>query len=56
MDEEMEALASRGTWELVSTPTGAVVVGCWVFTLKYRPDDSVDRFKSRLVAKGYTWT
>ena len=40
MDEEMEALTSRGTWELVSAPTDAVVVGCrWVFTLKYRQID-----------------
>jgi len=54
MDEEMEALTSRETWELVSTPTNTVV-GCrWVFTLKYRPDGSVDRYKVRLVLKGYT--
>jgi len=57
MDEEMKALASRGTLELVSTPTDAMVVGHrWVFTLKYRPDGSVDRYKARLVAKGYSQT
>jgi len=28
MDEKMKALLSRGTWELVSAPTDAVVVGC----------------------------
>ena len=34
-----------------------MVVGCrWVFTLKYRPDGSVDRYKARLVAKSYTQT
>jgi len=34
-----------------------VVAGCrWVFTLKYRPDGSVDRYKARFVAKGYTQT
>jgi len=49
----MKALTSRGTWELVSAPIGAVVVGCrWVFT--YRPDGSVDRYKARLMAKSYT--
>jgi len=43
MDEEMEALGCRGTWELVSAPTDAVVVGCrWVFGLKYQPDGSVN--------------
>ena len=52
----MEALASRGTWELVSTPTDVVVSCCWVFTLKYHPDGSVNRYKDRLVANGYTQT
>jgi len=50
MDEEMDALISRGTWELVSAPKDAVVVGCrWVYTLKYHPDGSMDRYKARLV-------
>ena len=53
----MEALASRGTWEMFSAPTVNVVFGCrWVFTLKYRPDESVDRYKARLVAKDFTQT
>jgi len=55
--DEMEAFSSRETWELVSTPTDAIVVGCHcVFTLKYRRDGSVNRYKARLVAKGYTQT
>ena len=42
MDEEMEALDFRRTWELVSVPTYAAIIGCrWVFALKYRPDRSV---------------
>ena len=40
---------------MVSASKDAVVVGCrWVYTLKYRPDGSVDRYKVRFVAKGYT--
>ena len=50
IDEDMEALAFRETWKLVSAPTN--VIGCrWIFTLKYRPNGSVDRYKARLVAK-----
>jgi len=37
---EMAALVSRGTWDLVSVPTD--VVGCWVYILKFHPDESVD--------------
>ena len=54
IDEEMEALASRETWELVSAPTDVVASYRWVFTLKYRPNGSVDTYNARLVAKGYT--
>ena len=39
------------------TPTDTAVLGClWVFTLKYRPDRFVDRYKARFVAKSYTRT
>ena len=32
-------------------------VGCkWVFSIKYKADESVERYKARLVAKGYTQT
>ncbi|XP_049934544.1 retrovirus-related Pol polyprotein from transposon RE1 isoform X1 [Nymphaea colorata] len=57
MQEEMDALQSRGTWTLVTPSVDAAIVGCrWVFTIKYRADGSIDRYKARLVAKGYTQT
>ncbi|KAL0415349.1 UNVERIFIED_CONTAM: Retrovirus-related Pol polyprotein from transposon RE1 [Sesamum latifolium] len=52
MDDEMSALISRGTWELVEPPPNTDVVACrWVFTLKFRADGTLDRYKARLVAK-----
>lgn len=55
MIDEMCALQSTGTWELVPLPSGKSTVGCrWLFTLKVGPDGKIDRFKARLVAKGYT--
>ncbi|RVX10177.1 Retrovirus-related Pol polyprotein from transposon RE1 [Vitis vinifera] len=52
MVDEMAALHSNGTWDLVSLPLGKSTVGCrWVYTIKVGPDDQVDRLKVRLVAK-----
>ncbi|KAJ7954574.1 Retrovirus-related Pol polyprotein from transposon TNT 1-94 [Quillaja saponaria] len=55
MVDEMNALHTNGTWELVSLPSGKSTVACkWVYTVKVHPDGSIDRLKARLVAKGYT--
>jgi len=55
--DEMDALVSKGTWELVLAPTNAVVVGWrWVYTLKFNPDRSINRYKAKLTAKGDTQT
>lgn len=45
------------TWKLVQLPEGKKVVGCkWVYTAKYKADQSIERYKASLVAKGYTQT
>ncbi|RVW79573.1 Retrovirus-related Pol polyprotein from transposon TNT 1-94 [Vitis vinifera] len=55
MVDEMAALHSNGTWDLVVLPSGKSTVCCrWVYTVKVGPDGQVDRLKARLVAKGYT--
>lgn len=55
MKEEMRALEKNQTWELVDLPPRKTPVGCrWVFVVKYKVDDSVERYKARLVVKGYT--
>ena len=54
--EKMKALEKNKTWEMVDLPIGKTTVGCkWVFTIiKYRPDGSLEKYKVRLVAKGFT--
>ncbi|XP_019095571.1 PREDICTED: uncharacterized protein LOC109130459 [Camelina sativa] len=53
--DELNALESAHTWDVESLPPGKNVVGCkWVFTIKYNPDGSVERYKARLVAQGFT--
>ena len=55
MVEEMAALYSSGTWDLVTLPTGKTPLGCcWVYKVKIDPDGQVDCLKAQLVAKGYT--
>jgi hypothetical protein len=54
-DAEYQALVDRGTWELVPRPAGRQVVSTkWVFKVKTHADGSFEKFKSRLVARGFT--
>ena len=55
MTQEFEALHTNHTWDLVSLPSGKKAIGCrWVYKVKHKADGTVERFKSRLVVKGYT--
>jgi hypothetical protein len=51
----MDSILFNGTWELVDQPYRCKPVGCkWLFKKKLRPDGTIDKYKTRLVAKGYT--
>ena len=57
MDEEISALVKNETWDKCELPKGKKTVGCmWIFSIKYLADGTIDRFKARLVAHGYTQT
>ena len=57
MNEEMAALESNDTWELVPLPNGKKAIGCkWVYKVKHKADGNIERYKARLVAKGYAQT
>jgi hypothetical protein len=52
---EMDSIMSNGTWEVVERPYGCKPMGCkWVLKNKFRPDGTIDKYKDRVVAKGYT--
>ena len=53
----MKALQKNSMWEVVDFPEEKIPIGCmWVFTIKYKPDGTIEWFKARLVTKGYTQT
>ena len=50
----MESLISNRTWKLVDLPPGCKTIGCKrVLRKKLKPDGSINKFKVRLVAKGF---
>jgi hypothetical protein len=55
MDEEMAALDKNEAWDLVEFPTGRNPIGNkWVFKNKLDTEGKVEKYKDRLVAKGYS--
>ena len=55
MKEELDALHKNGTWDLVDLYSGKFAIGCkWIYKIKTRSDGTVDRYKARVVARGFT--
>ncbi|KAH9659018.1 hypothetical protein KPL70_023705 [Citrus sinensis] len=54
MQEEIETLHKNKTWELVPLPRGRKAIGNkWVYKVKRDGNDQVERYRARLVVKGY---
>ncbi|XP_077222219.1 uncharacterized protein LOC143856067 [Tasmannia lanceolata] len=54
INDEMGSLMSNQTWKLVYLPLGFKTIGCkWVLRRKLRPDGTIDKYKARLIAKGF---
>lgn len=55
MREEMSTLDKNETWELVPEPEGVQPISCkWVYRIKRKTNGEIDRYKARLVARGFT--
>ncbi|CAI7865835.1 unnamed protein product [Closterium sp. NIES-54] len=54
MESELKSIEENGTWELVELPEGRkAITSKWLFKIKPDADGNIERYKSRLVAKGY---
>jgi hypothetical protein len=51
---EFDALMKNKIWHLVPPQKGGNIIDCkWVYKIKRRGDDCLDRYKARLVVKGF---
>ncbi|KAF5471667.1 hypothetical protein F2P56_008440 [Juglans regia] len=55
MSTELHALEANSTWTLEPLPLDKKPIVCkWVFKTNLKADGSIERYKTRLVVKGYT--
>ena len=55
MQKEYDSLKAQETWVLVSPPEDKTIAGSkWIYKVKKNLDNSVSRYKARLVAQGFS--
>ncbi|KAA0037350.1 Integrase, catalytic core [Cucumis melo var. makuwa] len=55
MEEEVNALKKNHTWDLVLKPKDVKPISCkWVYKVKTRADGTMERYKARLVIRGFS--
>ena len=55
IDLEMSSLTENETWTLEDMPKNFKAIPCkWVYKINRNPDGSIDKYKAKLVAKGFT--
>ena len=55
MVEEYDSIIKNHVWEIVPRPQGKKVVGSrWIYKVKHAADGSVEKYKARFVAKGFS--
>lgn len=55
MQKALNALREAKTWDIVKKPPGKNVIGCkWVFRIKKDAQGKIEKYKARLIARGFT--
>jgi len=55
MNEELVAFQQTHTWDIIPMPPGANLISCkWIYKIKTKSDGYVERYKARLVTRGFS--
>jgi hypothetical protein len=55
MEDEIKSMSTNKVWDLEHIPKEAKTVGCkWVYKTKHDSQGNIERFKTRLMTKGFT--
>jgi hypothetical protein len=55
MTEEYQSIMKNDVWDIVSRPKGkSVVTSKWIYKIKHAADASVEKYKARFVARGFS--
>ena len=55
MIEEYDSIVRNSAWEIVPRPVGKSVMGSrWIYKVKQAADGSVEKYKARFVARGFS--
>ena len=55
MNEEYESILKNDVWDIVPRPEGkSIVTSKWIYKIKHAADGSVEKYKARFVARGFS--
>ena len=55
MNEEYQSIMKNGVWEIIPRPEDKfVVTSKWLYKIKHAVDGSIDKYKARFVARGFS--
>ena len=55
MMEEYQSIMKNDVWDVVPRPKGkSVVTSKWIYKIKHAADGSVEKYKARFVARGFS--
>ena len=55
MTDEYESILKNHVWDIIPRPEGkSIVTSKWIYKIKHAADESVEKYKARFVARGFS--